>query len=40
MPTPENKESARRLMHRRAIDCSGYLREDGLWEVEARLVDT
>ena len=30
----------RRLMHRRAIDCNGYLRDDGLWEVEARLVDT
>jgi Protein of unknown function (DUF2889) len=30
----------RRLMHRRAINCSGYLRDDGLWEVEARLVDT
>jgi hypothetical protein len=41
MPTPENtQEKARRLMHRRAIDCAGYLRDDGLWEVEARLVDT
>jgi hypothetical protein len=30
----------RRLMHRRAVDCTGYLRDDGLWEVEARLVDT
>jgi hypothetical protein len=41
MPTPENnQEKARRLLHRRAIDCDGYLREDGLWEVEARLVDT
>ena len=42
MPTPEKntQEKARRLLHRRAIDCDGYLREDGLWEVEARLVDT
>jgi len=42
MPTPENngQEKARRLMHRRAVDCTGYLRDDGLWEVEARLVDT
>jgi hypothetical protein len=43
MPTPDNnatQQGARRLMHRRAIDCDGYLREDGLWEVEARLVDT
>ncbi|MCA6124507.1 DUF2889 domain-containing protein [Bradyrhizobium sp. WSM 1704] len=30
----------RRLMHRRSVDCTGYLRDDGLWEVEARLVDT
>ena len=30
----------RRPMHRRSIECTGYLRNDGLWEVEARLVDT
>jgi hypothetical protein len=30
----------RRLMHRRSIECTGYLRDDGLWEVEARLLDT
>jgi DUF2889 family protein len=41
MPPPENApEQARRPMHRRVIDCDGYLRDDGLWEVEARLVDT
>jgi Protein of unknown function (DUF2889) len=42
MPTLEKstQENARRPLHRRAIDCDGYLREDGLWEVEARLVDT
>lgn len=43
MPTSDKtatQQDARRLMHRRAIDCDGYLREDGLWEVEARLVDT
>jgi hypothetical protein len=27
-------------MHKRTIECDGYLRDDGLWEVEARLVDT
>ena len=27
-------------MHKRSIECDGYLRDDGLWEVEARLVDT
>jgi hypothetical protein len=30
----------RRPMHKRSIECDGYLRDDGLWEVEARLVDT
>jgi len=43
MPTPDDtakQQGARRFMHRRVIDCDGYLREDGLWEVEARLVDT
>jgi len=30
----------RRLMHQRTVVCDGYLRGDGLWEVEARLRDT
>lgn len=30
----------RRLMHRRTVVCDGYLRADGLWEVEAQLRDT
>jgi hypothetical protein len=33
-------QTKRRLMHRRSVECLGYLRDDGLWEVEARLVDT
>jgi hypothetical protein len=36
----DNNGERRRLMHRRSVDCAGYLRSDGLWEVEARLVDT
>jgi hypothetical protein len=42
MQAPDNggKENARRLMHRRSVECTGFLRDDGLWEVEARLVDT
>ncbi len=36
----EDSGERRRLMHRRSIECTGYLRNDGLWEVEARLVDT
>ena len=40
---PEEKISSgtgRRLMHTRTVACNGYIRDDGLWEVEARLVDT
>lgn len=36
----EDNGGGRRLMHRRSVECQGYLRHDGLWEVEARLVDT
>ena len=31
--------AARRPMHARHIQCDGYLRDDGLWDIEARLVD-
>lgn len=27
-------------MHTRAIECIGYERDDGLWDIEAHLVDT
>lgn len=30
----------RTLVHRREIDCRGYLRSDGLWDIEAKLCDT
>ena len=36
----EENVARRRLMHRRSVECIGYLRDDELWEVEARLVDT
>ncbi len=36
----ENADKSRRLMHRRSIECDGFLRDDGLWEVEAWLRDT
>jgi hypothetical protein len=39
MPAAANR-TGRRLMHTRSVECNGYLRDDGLWEVEARLVDT
>jgi len=36
-PTPIHQ---RRLLHRRAIDVQVFARDDGLFEVEARLTDT
>lgn len=32
--------AARRLMHNRTVTCAGYRREDGLWDIEGRIVDT
>ncbi len=30
----------RRHMHTRTIHCEGFERDDGLWDIEARIVDT
>lgn len=30
----------RRLAHKRQIVCTGYVREDGLYDIEARMTDT
>ena len=35
LPTP----ASRKLMHTRAIECCGYEREDGLWDIEGHLTD-
>ncbi|MCP3690489.1 MAG: DUF2889 domain-containing protein [Gammaproteobacteria bacterium] len=32
-------EVKREKQHHRRIDCTGYLREDGLWDIEAHLTD-
>jgi hypothetical protein len=37
MPLPDN--SKRKHLHTRQITCDGYQREDGLFEVDARLTD-
>lgn len=37
---PLTDAAARKLIHTRAIECKGYEREDGLWDIEAHLVDT
>ena len=36
----DGNETRRRLMHTRSVECEGFLRDDGLWEVEAWLRDT
>jgi len=37
---PLSKPVARKKIHRRNIDSQGFLREDGLWDIETRLIDT
>ncbi|WP_292953758.1 MULTISPECIES: DUF2889 domain-containing protein [unclassified Neptuniibacter] len=36
LPTP----SARSLQHTRRVICEGFKRDDGLWDIEAHLIDT
>ena len=36
LPTPQ----PRKHLHHRAVSYDGYLREDGLWDIEARMTDT
>lgn len=38
MPLPDPVE--REHLHTRRITCEGYLRKDGLWDLEAHLTDT
>ena len=38
MPLPP--PTARKLIHTRKIDCRGYHRDDGLWDIEGSLIDT
>ena len=37
---PLTSSAPRKLIHTRAIECKGYERDDGLWDIEAHLVDT
>ena len=37
---PLSPAAARTALHHRRIDCAGYRRDDGLWDIEARMVDT
>ena len=36
---PLSKAKARKPLHTRTIKCDGYEREDGLWDIEARMED-
>jgi hypothetical protein len=36
---PLSQPALRKLMHTRSIECTGYEREDGLWDIEAHLTD-
>ena len=37
MPLP--RPVPRKLSHNRVIDCRGYERDDGLWDIEGHLTD-
>lgn len=37
---PLERASPRKHIHTRTIDCRGYQRDDGLWDIEGRLTDT
>lgn len=39
-PTSTSGGGARRPLHLRRIECAGYAREDGLFDIEGRLIDT
>lgn len=40
MPLPKSTAARRSLKHTRRIICEGYEREDGLWDIEAHMIDT
>ena len=37
---PLKPAAKRKHLHTRNITCEGFIRDDGLWDIEARLVDT
>jgi hypothetical protein len=37
---PLSEPRAREHIHTRHIDCRGYKRDDGLWDIEGQMVDT
>lgn len=37
---PLTESAPRKLAHTRVVTCQGYQRDDGLWDIEGRIVDT
>ena len=37
---PLSKPVSRKLAHTRVVTCQGYRRDDDLWDIEGRIVDT
>ena len=37
---PLTADARRKLAHTRVVTCHGYQRDDGLWDIEGRIVDT
>ena len=37
---PLTEPAARKLAHTRVVTCQGFERDDGLWDIEGRIVDT
>ncbi len=37
---PLSQPTGRKLAHTRMVTCHGYQRDDGLWDIEGRIVDT
>jgi hypothetical protein len=37
---PLSKPASRKLAHTRVVTCHGYRRDDDLWDIEGRIVDT
>ena len=37
---PLSASAPRKQLHTRRVECRGYLRDDGLWDIEGHMVDT
>jgi hypothetical protein len=37
---PLSNPSPRKPMHTRTVECRGYLRDDGLWDIEGHMIDS